>query len=59
MVKTESVTLGVRITKTMRDKILELLIVNAHVSISDYLRDIIRHDLESKGCFDNERTTTS
>lgn len=47
--KIESKTVGTRITKVMYNKILELLPANAHVSISDYLRDLIRRDLEAKG----------
>lgn len=47
--KIESRTVGARITKVMYDKILELLPQNAHVSISDYLRDLVRRDLEAQG----------
>jgi len=46
--KIENKTVGTRITKPMYDRLLQLLAVNAHLSISDYLRDLIRKDLESK-----------
>jgi len=47
--KIKNKTVGTRITRVMYNKILELLPANAHVSISDYLRDLIRRDLEAKG----------
>lgn len=59
MVNIESKTIGTRITTAMYTKILELLAINTHVSISDYLRDLIRRDLENRSCFDNERREQS
>lgn len=45
----ESRTVGTRITLAMYGKLLEYVAVSSHLSISDYLRDLIRRDLESKG----------
>jgi hypothetical protein len=46
--KVESKTIGAKITKGMYERILEFLATNSHISISDYLRDLIRKDLEIK-----------
>ena len=42
-------TVGTKITMPMYDAMQQLLMVNAHVTPSDYLRDLIRRDLEAKG----------
>jgi hypothetical protein len=41
-------TVGARITKSMYDQIHIFLVNNSHLSVSDYLRDLIRKDIESK-----------
>lgn len=45
----KQVTVSTRITGPMLEKLNDYLVVNAHVSTADYLRDLIRRDLESKG----------
>ena len=45
----KSLTIATRITLPMLEKLNDYLEVNAHVSTSDYLRDLVRKDLESKG----------
>lgn len=45
----ETTTVATRITKPMQHAMLEILQANAHVSVSDYLRDLIRKDLENRG----------
>ena len=42
-------TVSTRITQPMLEKLNEYLIIDAHVSLADYIRDLIRRDLESKG----------
>lgn len=45
----ETTPVSTRITKPMHKAILDLLRVNAHVNVADYIRDLIRKDLERKG----------
>lgn len=45
----ETVPVATRITKPMRKAITDLLLMNAHVNVADYLRDLIRKDLEARG----------
>jgi|GEM_PF-2079136 len=45
----ESTVISTRVTKPMYEALLRLLALNAHITISDYLRDLIRRDLEQKG----------
>jgi Arc/MetJ-type ribon-helix-helix transcriptional regulator len=47
--KIKQVTVSTRITSSMLERLNEYLISDAHVSISDYVRDLIRRDLETKG----------
>jgi Arc/MetJ-type ribon-helix-helix transcriptional regulator len=54
--RTESVTVATRITKAMYDAVQRIVQLNAHVSVSDYVRDVIRRDLERKGLLDMEDT---
>lgn len=49
--KSQTIPVATRITKPMHDAILNLLQVNAHVNVADYVRDLIRRDLEKKGVF--------
>lgn len=45
----ETVPVSTRITHPMRQAINGVLQVNAHINVADYLRDLIRKDLESRG----------
>ena len=47
--KVELVSVGTKITKPMRRAISRILEVNAHANVSDYIRDLIRRDLEKRG----------
>ncbi len=47
----ETIPIATRITGNMKTAILLVLETDAHVSLSDYLRDLIRKDLESRGFF--------
>ena len=54
----ETTPVSTRITKPMRKAISDLLRVNAHVNVADYVRDLIRKDLESKGTkFEKKEST--
>ncbi|MEM3629378.1 MAG: hypothetical protein QXE06_08435, partial [Candidatus Bathyarchaeia archaeon] len=48
-VEIETLTVATRITKPMYEALLKMLTQNAHVTVSDYIRDLIRKDLEQKG----------
>jgi Arc/MetJ-type ribon-helix-helix transcriptional regulator len=45
----ETIPVSTRITRPMRRAINGVLQVNAHINVADYLRDLIRKDLESRG----------
>ncbi len=45
----ESFVISTRITGSICKSLKEYLATGAHVSVSDYLRDLIRRDLEAKG----------
>ena len=45
----ETTPVSTRITKPMQKAISDLLKINAHVNVADYLRDLIRKDLEVRG----------
>jgi len=45
----ETLPVSTRITKPMHEAILDILQTDAHVNLADYLRDLIRKDLEKKG----------
>lgn len=45
----QTTPISTRVTKPMHDAILRLLEVNAHVNVADYLRDVVRKDLENRG----------
>jgi Arc/MetJ-type ribon-helix-helix transcriptional regulator len=45
----ETIPVSTRITRPMRQAISNVLQVNAHINVADYLRDLIRKDLESRG----------
>lgn len=53
-----TVTVATCITKPMEQAMLKLLLSNAHVSVSDYIRDLIRKDLEKRRIhFDQKETS--
>jgi uncharacterized alkaline shock family protein YloU len=45
----ETIPVSTRITLPMRRAINGVLQINAHINVADYLRDLIRKDLESRG----------
>jgi Arc/MetJ-type ribon-helix-helix transcriptional regulator len=45
----ESVPVSTRITETMQKAMDEVLQSNGHLNTADYVRDLIRKDLESRG----------
>lgn len=45
----ESFVISTRITGSICKSLKEYLATGSHVSVSDYLRDLIRRDLEAKG----------
>jgi Arc/MetJ-type ribon-helix-helix transcriptional regulator len=49
----EFTVIGTRVTKAMYDAIVKLLEKDSHVTVSDYLRDILRRDLEGRGFLKN------
>jgi len=48
-VEVETTVIGTRITKPMHKALLKMLSLDAHVTVADYIRDLIRRDLERKG----------
>jgi len=52
----QSIPVATRITKPMHKAVLSLLNVDAHLNVADYLRDLIRKDLNDRGIvFEIER----
>jgi len=45
----ETTTVATRITKPMHKALLDFLAINAHINVADYLRDLIRKDLDNRG----------
>lgn len=53
-----TIPIGTRITETMQKGINQVLATNGYVNTADYLRDLIRNDLEKHGLLNlNEQTT--
>ena len=48
-VEVESVVIGARVSRRMYKAILKLLQQGSHISVSDYLRDVLRRDLKERG----------
>jgi len=42
-------TVSTRITEEMQKAVDKVLLKNGHLNISDYIRDLIRRDLEKRG----------
>lgn len=53
----ETTTVSTRITKPTHKALLRFLVRNAHINVADYLRDLIRKDLERQGVQVLEVTT--
>lgn len=45
----ETIPIGTRITAAMQNGINKVLAVNGHINTADYVRDLIRKDLEKRG----------
>ena len=45
----QTIPVATRITKAMLQGIQTILAANAHINIADYIRDLIRCDLEKRG----------
>lgn len=45
----ETTVIATRVTKNMYEALLKRISLDAHITVSDYLRDLIRRDLEQKG----------
>lgn len=45
----ETVSVGTRVTETMEKAIEKVLEADGHLNASDYIRDLIRKDLEKRG----------
>ena len=45
----ETIPIGTRITTTMQNGIFKVLSVDCHINTADYVRDLIRKDLEKRG----------
>jgi len=54
-VEIESLTISTRITKPMHKALLKMLSLDAHITVADYIRDLIRRDLESKGLLEIQK----
>jgi hypothetical protein len=52
----ENAVVGTRITKPMYEALLKHIALNSHITVSDYLRDLLRRDLEQKGFLKIEAT---
>ena len=52
----ETVTVATRVTKPMLKGIQTILAINAHINTADYVRDLIRRDLEDRGVTIEERS---
>jgi len=50
----ETVSIGTRITESMQKAIEKVLETDGHLNESDYLRDLIREDLEKRGLLRQE-----
>jgi hypothetical protein len=50
----DNVVVGTRVTKPMFNAVLRCLQLDSHITIADYLRDVLRRDLEAKGFLKTE-----
>jgi len=49
MRRIKTFTVSTRVTKPMFKRIQTVLETNAHINTADYVRDLIRRDLEDRG----------
>jgi len=49
MKRIKTFTVSTRVTKPMFEGIQTILEINAHINTADYVRDLIRRDLEDRG----------
>ena len=54
--QTETITVATRITRPMFKGIQTVLATNAHINTADYVRDLIRKDLEKRGVNFDQKT---
>lgn len=45
----QTIPVATRITEPMKEAIFRVLLTNAHINMADYIRDLIRKDLEKRG----------
>ena len=45
----ETIPVSTRITRPMRQAINGVLQIDSHINVADYIRDLIRKDLETRG----------
>ena len=45
----ETIPIGTRITEAMQKGVEKILLTDGHVNKADYVRDLIRKDLEKRG----------
>lgn len=56
--ESENAVVGTRITKSMYEALLKFMALDSHVTVSDYIRDLLRRDLEHKGFLKMEARAT-
>jgi Arc/MetJ-type ribon-helix-helix transcriptional regulator len=54
----ETVSVGTRVTESMQKAIEKVLEADGHLNTSDYVRDLIREDLEKRGLLRQEAKTS-
>lgn len=50
--ESQTIPIATRITRPMQKAIQKVLATNAHINTADYVRDLIRKDLEKRGFLD-------
>lgn len=53
----ETIPVATRITKPMLRGIQTILATDSHINIADYVRDLIRRDLEERGIVTERETS--
>jgi hypothetical protein len=51
----DSIPVATRITEGMKKAIQKVLLTDGHLNIADYLRDLVRKDLEHRGMLEGKR----
>ena len=59
MSKNENTTVPIstRITENMGRAIAKILLTDGHLNVADYVRDLIREDLEKRGLLEQKKET--